>query len=237
MGHLAFVGSHRVNGVSALHTDLMRKTVFRDLHALYPDRITNKTNGIDFRRWLHQSNPGLTQVLRSACGDAVLDDPDHLEKLLPQLDDAALQEKFTAVKRANKLALSRVIRDQFGMRVDPAALFDVQVKRIHEYKRQLLNLLETVALYHAIRDNPHRDWVPRVKIFAGKAAASYAQAKLIIKLAHDIAKCRQPRSRDARPAQGGFPAQLQRQPSGIHHAGRRPVGADFHRRHGSLRHG
>ena len=188
MGHLAFLGSHRVNGVSALHTDLMRETVFRDLHALHPDRIVNKTNGIDFRRWLHQSNPRLTQLLQAACGNDIVDDPKGLERLLPQLGDSTLQEKFMSAKRANKLALSRVIRDQFNLRVDPAALFDVQVKRIHEYKRQLLNLLETIALYNAIRVQPHRPWVPRVKIFAGKAAASYTQAKLIIRLAHDVAQ-------------------------------------------------
>ena len=198
MGQLAFVGSHKVNGVSALHTDLMRKTVFRDLHALLPGRIVNKTNGIDFRRWLHQSNPRLTRLLRSTCGEGVLDDPRQLERLMPQIGDTALQQQFLTIKRANKLALSRVIREQFDLRVDPAAMFDVQVKRIHEYKRQLMNLLETIALHQAIRANPNAPWVPRVKIFAGKAAASYAQAKLIIKLAHDVARMvnRDPLMRD-----------------------------------------
>jgi glycogen phosphorylase len=187
MGHLAFVGSHRTNGVSALHTELMRKTVFRNLHELYPDRIVNKTNGITFRRWLMQANPGLTAVLREVCGDIVLDQPPALARLADHADDAALQTRLAAVKRANKVALARWINERMGVLVDPSALFDVQIKRIHEYKRQLLNLLETVALYAAIRADPNGNWTPRVKIFAGKAAASYTQAKLIIKLANDVA--------------------------------------------------
>jgi starch phosphorylase len=188
MGHLAFVGSHRVNGVSALHTDLMRKTVFRDLHALYPDRIVNKTNGITFRRWLMQANPALVRVLRDVCGDAVLDDPSLIARLAGGADDSALRERVAAAKRANKVAFSRLVGDRSGLRLDPDAVFDVQIKRIHEYKRQLLNILETVALYRAMRDDPTRDWAPRVKIFAGKAAASYTRAKLIIKLINDVAK-------------------------------------------------
>ncbi len=187
MGHLAFIGSHRVNGVSALHTKLMRETVFADLHRLYPERIVNKTNGITFRRWLHQANPGLTRLLCDICGSEVLDDTAALLRLAEYADDAGTIERLAAVKRANKTALSRFVHEQIGLAVDPDALFDVHIKRIHEYKRQLLNLLDTVARYHAIRDDPGADWVPRVKIFAGKAAASYAQAKLIIKLANDIA--------------------------------------------------
>jgi len=187
MGHLAFVGSHRTNGVSVLHTELMRKTVFRNLHELYPDRIINKTNGITFRRWLMQANPGLTAVLREVCGDIVLDQSPALARLADHADDAALQTRLAAVKRANKVALARLINERMGVLVDPSALFDVQIKRIHEYKRQLLNLLETVALYAAIRADPNGNWTPRVKIFAGKAAASYTQAKLIIKLANDVA--------------------------------------------------
>ena len=188
MGHLAFVGSHRINGVSALHTSLMRKTVFRELHAIYPDRIVNKTNGITFRRWLLQANPNLTRVLREVCSDAVLDDPTQMTRLADHAEDCGIQELVRAAKRANKVALARLIVERLNLSVDPDALFDVQIKRIHEYKRQLLNLLETVALYHAIRAEPNRNWVPRVKIFAGKAAANYAQAKLIIKLINDVAK-------------------------------------------------
>jgi glycogen phosphorylase len=188
MGHLAFVGSHRTNGVSALHTNLMRKTVFRELHAMYPDRIVNKTNGITFRRWLLQANPDLARILREVCSDAVLDDPSQMVRLANHAEDRGIQERVRAAKRTNKVALARLIVERLDLYVDPDALFDVQIKRIHEYKRQLLNLLETVALYHAIRAEPTRNWIPRVKIFAGKAAANYAQAKLIIKLINDVAK-------------------------------------------------
>ncbi|MFL5198725.1 MAG: glycogen/starch/alpha-glucan phosphorylase [Microvirga sp.] len=188
MGHLAFLGSHKVNGVSALHTELMRKTVFKDLHALYPDRIVNKTNGITFRRWLHQANPRLRDLLAEAAGPEILDDPDALRRIEPLATDAAFQDRFAAQRRAAKEALARLIAERLQVSVDPAALFDVQIKRIHEYKRQLLNILETIALYQAIKAEPRRDWQPRVKIFAGKAAASYARAKLIIKLANDVAR-------------------------------------------------
>jgi glycogen phosphorylase len=188
MGHLAFIGSRRINGVSALHTELMRKTVFSDLHALHPDRIVNKTNGITFRRWLLQANPALTRVLCEVCGDAVLDDFTQIVRLADHADDHGIQEQVRAAKHANKVALARLLVERLHLPVDPDALFDVQIKRIHEYKRQLLNLLETVALYHAIKAEPARNWVPRVKIFAGKAAASYARAKLIIKLINDVAK-------------------------------------------------
>jgi len=187
MGHLAFIGSHKVNGVSALHTRLMRETVFADLHRLYPDRIVNKTNGITFRRWLHQANPRLTRLLSEVCGKEVLDDTAALPRLAEYADDHGTVWRLAAVKRANKRALARFVYEQMSIPIDPGALFDVHIKRIHEYKRQLLNLLDTVARYHAIRAAPHADWVPRVKIFAGKAAASYAEAKLIIKLANDIA--------------------------------------------------
>jgi starch phosphorylase len=188
MGQLAFVGSHRINGVSAMHSDLMKETVFHDLNHLYPARITNKTNGITFRRWLMLANPKLTNLLREACGEAVLDDPSQLGLLEARASDSAFQQQFRSVKYHNKIALARLIGERLNVVVDPAALFDVQIKRIHEYKRQLLNILETVALYHAIKDEPQRDWVPRVKIFAGKAAASYRYAKLIIKLINDVAE-------------------------------------------------
>ena len=186
MGHLAFVGSHCTNGVSALHTELLRKTVLADLAALYPGRIVNVTNGITFRRWLHQANPGLTQLLCEVLGGRVLDDPAAVAGLADHCSDPALLERVMRVKGGNKIALVRTIRDQLGLVVNSNALFDVQIKRIHEYKRQLLNLIETVALYDAMRADPAGDWVPRVKIFAGKAAAGYAVAKLIVKLANDI---------------------------------------------------
>jgi starch phosphorylase len=188
MGQLAFVGSHRINGVSAMHSDLMRDTVFHDLNHLYPGRITNKTNGITFRRWLMLANPKLTDLLREACGDGVLDDPTLLEQAELRASDNAFQQQFRKVKHHNKVALARLIAERINVKVDASALFDVQIKRIHEYKRQLLNILETIALYQAMKDEPNKDWVPRVKIFAGKAAASYRYAKLIIKLINDVAE-------------------------------------------------
>jgi glycogen phosphorylase len=188
MGNLAFVASHMINGVSALHTDLMRKTVFRDLNTLYPGRIVNKTNGITFRRWLMETNPRLTALLVSTLGEKVLDDTDVLAGLADHADDPGLHEQLALARRANKIALGRYAAERLNARLDPDALYDVQIKRIHEYKRQLLNLLETIARYNSIRSNPMRDFAPRVKIFAGKAAASYTQAKLIIKLAIDIAR-------------------------------------------------
>src|SRR3954452_17547256 len=188
MGQLAFVGSHRINGVSAMHSDLMKETVFHDLNHLYPGRITNKTNGITFRRWLMLANPKLTALMREVCGEAVLDDFSLFERLEARASDNAFQQRFREVKHHNKLALARLIGERLSIKIDPSALFDIQIKRIHEYKRQLLNVVETVALYQAIKYEPQRDWVPRVKIFAGKAAASYRYAKLIIKLINDVAE-------------------------------------------------
>src|SRR5215469_16106647 len=187
MGNLAFLGSHRVNGVSRLHTELMRGSVFGQLNRFYPGRIVNKTNGISFRRWLHQANPRLASLLCEVCGPAILDDPAALGGLAGQAEDKALQERIASVKRTNKALLARIVRERLGLHIDPGALFDVQLKRIHEYKRQLLNILDAIARYRAILAEPGRDRVPRVKIFSGKAAASYSRAKLIIKLANDVA--------------------------------------------------
>ena len=187
MGTLAFLGSHKVNGVSALHSELMRRTVFRPLHRLHPERIVNKTNGITFRRWLFTANPGLTSLLQDAIGPEVFHDPMALERLAPMADDAVLHDRLISARRANKSALATLIRDRLDIAIDPDALIDVHIKRVHEYKRQLLNILETVALYQTIRAEPTRDWTPRVKLFAGRAAASYKRAKLIIKLIHDVA--------------------------------------------------
>ncbi|GHA16167.1 alpha-1,4 glucan phosphorylase [Devosia pacifica] len=188
MGQLAFVGSHKINGVSALHTELMKQTVFSDLHKLYPDRINNKTNGITPRRWLMQCNPGLTSLLSETIGDAFLDDIRKLEELGAYADDPSFQKRFAAVKLENKTRLAELIRERLGVRVSPEAMFDVQIKRIHEYKRQLLNIIQAVAAYDEIRAHPERDFVPRVKIFAGKAAPSYWNAKLVIKLINDVAR-------------------------------------------------
>ena len=186
MGHMAFVGSHKINGVSALHTALMGQTVFHDLDRAVPDRIVNMTNGISFRRWLFEANPNLTTLLTGTLGETILDDPNELTGLERFATDPGFVQAYAKTKRNNKEALAKRIRELTGVAVNPSAMFDVQIKRIHEYKRQLLNILETIALYLAIRLDPARDWTPRVKIFAGKAAASYDRAKLIIKLANDV---------------------------------------------------
>jgi len=188
MGNLAFLGSHRVNGVSALHTDLMKQTVFADFHAIFPERINNKTNGITPRRWLHQANPALANLITSRIGQGWVTDLEQLQALIPRADDEVFREEFRRAKRQNKKRLAAYIARHVQVDVNVDSLFDVQVKRIHEYKRQLLNLLQTVALYNDIRDNPTKDWVPVTKIFAGKAAPAYHIAKLIIKLGNDIGK-------------------------------------------------
>ncbi|RUT35068.1 glycogen/starch/alpha-glucan phosphorylase [Arsenicitalea aurantiaca] len=188
MGQLAFVGSHAINGVSALHTELMKKTVFANLNTLYPDRISNKTNGVTPRRWLLQCNPGLTRLITDRIGPAFQDDIERLADLEAHAEDPNFQAQFAKVKHANKQALAALIKERLNVTVSPDALFDVQIKRIHEYKRQLLNVIEAVAHYSAIRAHPERNWVPRVKVFAGKAAPSYWNAKLIIKLTNDIAR-------------------------------------------------
>ncbi len=188
MGHLAFVGSHAINGVSALHTSLIQRKLFTNLDAIYPGRISNKTNGITFRRWLHRANPGLTRVIQDAIGPRFLKDATALSDLASHAGDPALQRAFARERLARKEALAAVILERTGEAVDPTALFDVQIKRIHEYKRQLLNIIQAVAHYDEIRAQPGRDWVPRVKIFAGKAAPGYVVAKQIIRLAHDVAQ-------------------------------------------------
>lgn len=188
MANLAFVGSHSVNGVAALHTKLMKETVFSGLHQLYPERINNKTNGITPRRWFFECNSNLVGLVKEAIGDEFLKDFDKLKDLAKFAKDAEFQKKFMQIKYDNKLLLSEYVRKNVGVKLDPHSLFDVQIKRIHEYKRQLLNILETIALYDQIRSHPEKDWAPRVKIFAGKAASSYYRAKQIIKLSNDVAK-------------------------------------------------
>ncbi|MBH0239044.1 glycogen/starch/alpha-glucan phosphorylase [Methylobrevis albus] len=188
MGNLAFIGSKRVNGVSALHTELMKQTVFSEFHKIYPDRIVNQTNGITPRRWLYECNPPLRNLLIEAIGTEWIGNLEKIDAATAFATDASFKEKFAAAKRQNKLRLAAEIKARLGITVDPSALFDVQIKRIHEYKRQLMNILETIALYHAIRRTPGAEWTPRVKIFGGKAAPGYHIAKRIIKLANDVAK-------------------------------------------------
>jgi glycogen phosphorylase len=190
MAHLSIVGSHKVNGVSALHSELLVQTIFADFAALWPDRFINLTNGITPRRWLAQANPGLSALLDTTLGRAWRLDLGQLKRLAPLADDAGFRRDFLAVKHANKVRLAALIHTSTGLVVDPASLFDVQVKRIHEYKRQLLNLLQVVARWQAIvadhESGKSADWVPRTVIFAGKAASSYHSAKTIIRLIHDV---------------------------------------------------
>ena len=187
MGDLAFIMSHRVNGVSALHTDLVRRNLFPDLNRLHPDRIVNETKGITPRRWLKLANPGLSALISRTIGPGWEADLDRLQALEAQAGDRAFLDEFRAAKRANKVMVGNWLQQTLGVPVDPAAIFDVQVKRIHEYKRQLLNLFHTIALWHRIRQNPDGDFVPRVKIFAGKSAPGYAVAKEIIHIINDVA--------------------------------------------------
>ena len=187
MGELSFVMAHKTNGVSALHTDLMKKTVFKDLHALHPDRIVNQTNGVTPRRWLLSCNPRLSALIDETIGDGWADDLERLSELEPHVEDGEFTSAFRDVKAANKQDLAKWLRATHGVLIDPAAMFDVQIKRIHEYKRQHLNILEAIALWQEIRDNPTADWTPRVKIFGGKAAPGYVMAKEIIHLINSVA--------------------------------------------------
>jgi starch phosphorylase len=187
MAHLAIVGSHTVNGVAALHTELMKQTIFADFERVSPGKIINMTNGITPRRWLNQANPGLAKLINEHIGKEWLTDLDQLQKLREFAGDAGFQQQFRAVKQANKERLAGLIRKQLAIEVDPTSLFDIQVKRIHEYKRQLLNVLHVVTLYNRIRSGAYPDFVPRTVIIAGKAAPGYSMAKQIIRLINDIA--------------------------------------------------
>ncbi len=188
MAALAIVASHQVNGVSALHSQLMVDTIFADFARLWPERFTNITNGVTPRRWLEQANPGLSRLLDKHIGQGWRRDLGELAKIAPKAADPALGREFVSVKRANKERLAEHIRQSLGITVDPASLFDVHIKRIHEYKRQLLNVLHVVARYQAILANPTAQWTPRTVIFAGKAASAYHAAKLTIQLIHDVAR-------------------------------------------------
>jgi starch phosphorylase len=188
MGALSFVASHRVNGVSQLHTELMKQTVFAGFDRLHPGRIVNQTNGVTPRRWLLGCNPGLSALLDETVGPSWPAELERLDELRHRLDDPGFLDRFAAAKLNNKARLAAWLRAEHAVSVDPAAMFDVQIKRLHEYKRQLMNLLETVALWLEMRDAPGRGWTPRVKIFGGKAAPSYLAAKEIIRLINDVAR-------------------------------------------------
>nr|WP_126463993.1 glycogen/starch/alpha-glucan phosphorylase [Sulfuritortus calidifontis] len=185
MAHLAIVGSHKVNGVAELHTQLMKDTIFADFQRMWPHKIINMTNGITPRRWLNQANPGLSALISRHIGRGWLKNLSQLRRLVPLADDAEFRAEFAQVKRDNKLRLAKVIEQRLHIQVDPDSMFDVQIKRIHEYKRQLLNVLHVITLYNRLRAGG--DCVPRTVIFAGKAAPGYLQAKRIIKLINDVA--------------------------------------------------
>jgi starch phosphorylase len=187
MAHLAVVGSHSVNGVAQLHTKLIKSHLLPDFARLFPERFNNKTNGVTPRRWLLLSNPGLAKVITERLGREWITDLDQLARLRPLADDAGFHEELRAVKRRNKVHLAAVIKRRTGTLVDPDSIFDVQVKRIHEYKRQLLNCMHIISLYWRIKDDPGAEVVPRTFIFAGKAAPGYVAAKLQIKLINDVA--------------------------------------------------
>lgn len=186
MAHLATVGSHAINGVAALHSDLLKKSVLKDFYELWPERFSNKTNGVTPRRFLALANPGLRELLDETIGEGWLSHLDKLRKLESFVDDATFRGKWRAVKHANKARLADYVLSTTGVELDPDWLFDIQVKRIHEYKRQHLNVLHIVTLYHRLKQNPGVDIPSRAFIFGGKAAPGYFMAKRIIKLINAV---------------------------------------------------
>jgi len=186
MAHLAVVGSHSINGVAAIHSELLRTTTLRDLAELFPERFNNKTNGVTPRRWLRLANPALSRVISDAIGDAWITDLGELEKLTPLAGDRSFRDAFLSAKREAKARLAGWLSSTAGCTLDPDAVIDCQVKRIHEYKRQLLNALRVVVLYNRVREDPRSDVAARTFVFAGKAAPAYQLAKLIIKLLNNI---------------------------------------------------
>jgi len=198
MGDLAFITSHRVNGVSALHSELVKKTLFPELDALHPGRVVNVTNGVTPRRWLRLANPALASLITRSIGPGWEADLERLQGLEPLVEDAGFRAEFAATKRSNKIALTSWLRETQGIEANPDAIFDVQVKRVHEYKRQLLNILQTIAHWQRLHENPESA-LPRLRIFGGKAAPGYQAAKEIIRLINDVAVVvnADPKTRDA----------------------------------------
>jgi starch phosphorylase len=188
MAYLSVVGSHKVNGVAKLHSQLMKETIFADFAEMFPERFTNVTNGITVRRWLKQANPGLSALVTESLGSAWENDLEELERLKDAVEDPFFRQRFREIKRANKERLARTIEELVGVSVDVDSMFDVQVKRIHEYKRQLLNLLYVIVRYNRILEDPTADVVPRTVVIAGKAAPGYVMAKAIIKLINNVAR-------------------------------------------------
>ena len=187
MANLAIIGSHSINGVAALHTEILKNQVFKEFYRIWPEKFNNKTNGITQRRWLKLCNPRLSNLITETIGDRWVTDLYELKKLRDFKDDPSFQERWMKVKRDNKEFLAGYILSRNGIAVNVDSMFDIHVKRIHEYKRQLLNVLHVITLYNRIKDNPSKDFVPRTVIFAGKAAPGYYMAKLIIKLINSVA--------------------------------------------------
>ncbi len=187
MANLAIVGSHSTNGVAAIHSELLRTRLVRDFAEMFPERFNNKTNGVTPRRWLLMANPWLSATIREAIGDGWITDLGQLGRLKPMAEDAALREQFRKAKQEAKLRFAEWLKSAHGAVVDTQSIFDCQVKRIHEYKRQLLNALHIVVLYNRLRENPNLEFQPRTFFFAGKAAPAYRLAKLIIKLINNVA--------------------------------------------------
>lgn len=187
MAWLAIVGSHSVNGVAALHTDILKNQELKDFYEIYPERFNNKTNGITQRRWLGHANPELAKLITKKIGSGFYKDLSQLEKLVPLADDADFRKKYMDIKKANKIALADYFKANMGIEIDPDSIYDIQVKRLHEYKRQLLNILHVLSLYNKLKVNPGLDIVPRTFIFGAKSAAGYRRAKLIIKLINSAA--------------------------------------------------
>ena len=187
MAHLAIVGSHSVNGVAALHSELIKSDIFRDFYEFYPDRFNNKTNGITQRRWLKKCNPSLARLISEHLGEDWLTDLFDLKRLVPLAEKKDFRRRWREIKKENKKRLAAYIKDSNGIDIEVDSLFDCQVKRLHEYKRQLLNVLHVITLYNRIRANPGADFLPRTVIFGGKAAPGYHMAKLIIKLINSVA--------------------------------------------------
>jgi len=188
MASLAIIASNRVNGVSALHSELMVQTIFADFAKIWPERFINVTNGVTPRRWLEQANPTLSSLLDSAIDNGWREDLTQLSRLTDCAASAEIGHAFLQTKHANKVRLAALIRRELGVTVDPNSLFDVHIKRVHEYKRQLLNVMHVVSRYQAILTEPNAVWIPRTIIFAGKAASAYYAAKSIIRLIHDVAR-------------------------------------------------
>lgn len=188
MAYLAIVGSHSVNGVAALHTEILKNQELKDFYDFYPEKFNNKTNGITQRRWLLHANPGLAELVSEKIGKGWITNLEELEKILPYAEDKEFCRRFMEIKRQNKVRLADYIMKTKGIEINPDSIFDIQVKRLHEYKRQLLNILHVIGLYNQLKMNPGMDIVPRTFIFGAKAAAGYRRAKLIIKLINSVAE-------------------------------------------------